>query len=141
MNVHFYIDLAALSAAVLGLVPIYRDLKRKFFAIALGIVLVCAVALSVWEGRRHDESIRRHNESIRRIQDHMVDQLRGGRKTFDELAQSLTYKEVGQMSEALDEMQDTSDPRISYGDVALKNCDGSVLALVRRYYLKGEDYK
>jgi hypothetical protein len=77
----------------------------------------------------------RRNELLN-VQNHIVQSLRNGPKTFDELAQSLGYKEVGQMSEALDAMLDVPEPDIWHDDVRLQNCDANVIAVVRRYYLK-----
>jgi hypothetical protein len=128
-NVHFYVDLIALAAAILTLVPIYRDYGRKFFAVALVVLFLCVTGLSVSINRLHQ------NELVN-VQNHIVQSLRGGPKTFDELAQSLGYREVGQMSEALDAMLDASESEIRHDDVRLQNCDGSVIAVVRRYYLK-----
>jgi hypothetical protein len=128
-NVHFYVDLIALAAAMLTLVPIYRDYGRKFFAIALVILFLCVAGLSVSISRLHQSE-------LVSVQNHIVQSLKNGPKTFDELAQSLGYKEVGQMSEALDAMLDASESEIRHDDVRLQNCDGSVTAVVRRYYLK-----
>jgi hypothetical protein len=128
-NIHFYIDLIALAAAILSLVPIYRDYGRKFFAVALVVLFLCVAGLSVSISRLHQ------NELVN-VQNHIVQSLRNGPETFDELAQSLGYREVGQMSEALDAMLDVPDSEVRHDDVRLQNCDANVTAVVRRYYLK-----
>jgi hypothetical protein len=133
-DVHSYIDLIALAAAFLALVPVYRDYGRRFFVIALVILCLCVTALSVLINRLHE------NE-LGRVQNHIVQSLRGGPKTFDELAQSLGYREVGQMSEALDAMLDARESEIQHDDVKLQNCDGNVIAVVRKYYINAVDDK
>jgi hypothetical protein len=131
-NVHFYLDLIALVAAILALLPIYRDFGRKFFAVALVVLFLCVVGLSI--------SINSlHRNELAKVQSHIIQSLRNGPETFDELGHSLGFNEVGQMSEALDAMLNAPDPEVQHEDVTLKNCDGSIVISVRRYYLKPPD--
>lgn len=129
-DVHLYVDLIALVAAGLTLIPIYRDYGRKFFSVALVLLFLCVAALSV-------AITRLHQSELLRVQVHIVESLRSGPKTFDELAQSLGYKEVGQLSVALDAMLDAGS-EIRHDDIRLQNCDGSILAVVRRYYVRAQ---
>src|SRR5258708_1145545 len=90
---HFYIDAIALGISALGLVPIYKDIGRKFFVIFLGILLAATMTASFWM-----TSV--HRGAVERTKQHLLEALRGGQKTFDELAHSLAYNELGQLSEA-----------------------------------------
>ena len=126
---HFYVDLIAIAAALLTLLPIYKDFGRKFFAIALAVLFVCVAGLSAWIRQMHQ------NE-LAKVRDHITRSLEAGPKTFDELGRDLNFNEVGKMSEALDAMLDESESKIGHDDVRLQNCDSSILVVVSRYYVK-----
>jgi hypothetical protein len=131
-SVHYYVDLIALIAAVLALIPIYKDYGTKYFVGAMVVLVVCVLGLSAAIAEMH-----RHE--LTKIESHIRVSLKNGqRKSLDDLAHDLNFKEVGQLDEALDAMMNDSNSEIQSEEVSLKNCDGSMLALVRRYYLGAE---
>lgn len=128
--VHFYVDAIALGIAILHLIPIYKDIGRKFFVVSLAVLLVCVVGTSFFISRQHQQK-------VEKTQRHIIASLTERPKTIDELAHSLEYNEIGELGEALEALVDAPTPPISYDDVRLANCDASIIAEVRRYYVKG----
>jgi hypothetical protein len=129
--VHFYVDAIVFGVAILHLIPIYRDIGRKFFVVLLAVLLICLVGASF-------VITRQHQKKVEKTEQHIIISLRERQKTFDELAHSLDYNEIGQLSEALETMLAAATPPISYDDVKLTNCDGSIIAEVRRYYVRSD---
>jgi hypothetical protein len=126
---HFYVDTFALAVSVVGLIPIYKDIGRKYFAISLAIVLVCVFGVSVW-------MFSQHARQIATTEKHILAALESDPKTFDELAQGMDYSETQLTSEALADLRSEPGSLVKFDDIDLKNWDGSIKAKIRRYYLQ-----
>ena len=129
IEAHFYIDAIALGISILGLIPIYKNIGRKYFAVILAFLLASVVGASFWMAAVH-------RQSIERTQRRILVGLRAGQKTFDELAHSLPLNDLEHFTEALGDLLDRPAAPVGYDDIRVQNCDLSIVAEVRRYYLK-----
>jgi len=132
-SVHLYVDMVALGVALIGLIPIYQGVKPKLFSILLAALLIFVIGAGIWINHEHKAVIEEHRAVIDRIERLILDSLGSGPKTFDELAHDLNLNKL-ETIEALDAMEDAQAIHADY--VALRNCDGSIIVQVKRYFRK-----
>jgi len=126
-DIHFYIDLIALAAAVLELY--YLRHEKKFLARSVVALIVCILLLggaSYWN----------HAREIANIQDHIKEKLKIDARSLDDIAHSLGYTEVGRMSEALESLLSKAPSEICSDDMTLTDSDKHVATVVRMYWLR-----
>jgi hypothetical protein len=125
--VHEIFDVLGFIVALLGLYQMWvkAELSRRFIVVAVAFLLSGLGGVVVYE-----HIVEQRN--LKRVKSQVIELLRSGPETVEELEGGLRVEELPLLKQALDDGELNGDVRSSR--YSLSQADGSVSHLVRLYY-------
>jgi len=105
---HEIIDVVALVVATLGLIPLWREKGRRFFAIALTCLVLLGAAYLGWVRYRERQEEEENSAKVRLKEKQLVTFLCEGDKSYEEIYTKLNLGFSDKiLNDAIDDLTET----------------------------------